>query len=293
MVSQLRSFGVATSKIGRAKGRMPVYYVENGANQRPSKVVYDREHSSIALAKPGDIDWDSVFAGAGWFHITGITPAISSTAADLALESVERARAAGLNVSCDLNYRKNLWKWGKPAAEVMQQLIRHVDVAIANEEDCQMALGVQSDVDVHSGKLDRNAYRGLAEKVLGQFSGLKSIAITLRESHNASHNGWSACYHTGKDFLLSKHYEITNIVDRVGGGGFLRGRPDLRAPHAARSAGGPGVRGRGVVSQALHPRRLQPLHRGRSERADQGRRLGPGPEISRRSRLELLFRTTL
>ena len=147
---------------------------KRAANQRPSKVIYDRDYSSIALAKPGDINWDHVFAGAGWFHITGITPAISATAADLALESVAKAQAAGLTVSCDLNYRKNLWKWGKPAAEVMQQLIRHVDVAIANEEDCQMALGVQSDVDVHSGKLDRwQRYRGLAEKVLSQFPKLK------------------------------------------------------------------------------------------------------------------------
>jgi len=238
VVSQLRSFGVETSKIVRAKGRMPVYYVETGANQRPSKVVYDREYSSLALAKPGDIDWDHVFAGAGWFHITGITPAISSTAADLALESVEKAQAAGLTVSCDLNYRKNLWKWGKPAAEVMQQLIRHVDIAIANEEDCQMALGVQSDVDVHSGKLDRAAYRSLAEKVLSQFPKLKSIAITLRESHSASHNGWSGCLHTGKEFLLSRHYDITHIVDRVGGGdsfggGLIYGLLTLPGPQEA------------------------------------------------------------
>jgi 2-dehydro-3-deoxygluconokinase len=238
VVSQLRSFGVDTSKIVRSKGRMPVYYVENGANQRPSKVVYDREYSSIALAKPGDINWDAVFAGAGWFHITGITPAISATAAALALESVEKAQAAGLTVSCDLNYRKNLWKWGKPAAEVMQQLVQHVDIAIANEEDCQMALGVQSDVDVHSGKLDRAAYRGLAEKVLGQFPKLKSIAITLRESISASHNGWSACFHTGKEFLLSKQYDITHIVDRVGGGdsfagGLIYGLHALPGPQEA------------------------------------------------------------
>ena len=238
VVSQLRSFGVDTSKIVRSKGRMPVYYVENGANQRPSKVVYDREYSSIAIAKPGDINWDDVFAGAGWFHITGITPAISATAADLALESVAKAQASGLTVSCDLNYRKNLWKWGKPAAEVMQQLIKHVDVAIANEEDCQMALGVQSDVDVHSGKLDRGAYRGLAEKVLSQFPKLKSIAITLRESHSASHNGWSACFHTGTEFLLSQHYDITHIVDRVGGGdsfagGLIYGLNMLAGPQEA------------------------------------------------------------
>jgi 2-dehydro-3-deoxygluconokinase len=238
VVSQLRSFGVDASKIVRAKGRMPVYYVENGANQRPSKVVYDRDYSAIALAKPGDVNWDTVFAGAGWFHITGITPAISATAADLALESVEKAQAAGLTVSCDLNYRKNLWKWGKPAAEVMQQVVKHVDIAIANEEDCQMALGVKADVDVHSGKLDRNAYRGLAEKVLSQFPRLKSIAITLRESHSASHNGWSACFHTGTDFLLSRHYEITHIVDRVGGGdsfagGLIYGLLTLAGPQEA------------------------------------------------------------
>src|SRR5579871_6239333 len=150
-IGELRRFGVDTSKIVRAKGRMGVYYVETGANQRPSKVVYDRDYSAIALAKPGAIDWEKTFAGAGWFHITGITPAISATAADLALESVAIARKSGLTVSCDLNYRKNLWKWGKTASEVMRELVKSVDVAIANEEDCQMALGIQVDVDVHSG----------------------------------------------------------------------------------------------------------------------------------------------
>ena len=127
-------------------------FLEHGANQRPSKVVYDRSHSAIALAKPGDIDWDRAFDGAGWFHITGITPAISATAADLSLESVRKAREKGLTVSCDLNYRKNLWKWGKPATEVMRELIHSVDIAIANEEDVQMALGIEVDVDVHAGK---------------------------------------------------------------------------------------------------------------------------------------------
>ena len=136
------------------KGRMGVYYVEAGANQRPSKVVYDRDDSSIALAKPGDIDWDAVFDGAGWFHITGITPALSASAAELALESVQKAREKGLTVSCDLNYRKNLWKYGKSAAEVMRELVKFVDIGIANEEDCQMALGIKSESDVHSGKLD-------------------------------------------------------------------------------------------------------------------------------------------
>src|SRR5947207_5627764 len=138
VIGELRRFGVDTSKIVRAKGRMGIYYLEAGANQRPSKVVYDRDNAAIALAKPGDIDWDSVLEGAGWFHITGITPALSASAADLALESVRKAREKGLTVSCDLNYRKNLWKWGKPAAEVMRELVKYVDIGIANEEDCQM-----------------------------------------------------------------------------------------------------------------------------------------------------------
>jgi 2-dehydro-3-deoxygluconokinase len=223
VIAQLRGFGVDTSKILRAKGRMGVYYVEAGANQRPSKVVYDRDGSSIALAKPGDIDWDAVFAGAGWFHITGITPALSASAAALALESVGKAREKGLTVSCDLNYRKNLWKYGKSAVEVMRELVRFVDIGIANEEDCQMALGIKSESDVHSGELNVAEYRKLAEKVTSEFPNLKALAITLRESKSASHNGWSACLYNGKDFLVSRHYEITHIVDRVGGGDCFAG----------------------------------------------------------------------
>jgi 2-dehydro-3-deoxygluconokinase len=223
VIGELRRFGVDTSRIVRAKGRMPVYYVETGANQRPSKVVYDRDNSAIALAKPGDIDWDRVFDGAGWFHITGITPALSASAAELSNQAVRKAREKGLTVSCDLNYRKNLWKYGRTAVEVMRELTQFVDVAIANEEDCQMALGIQTDVDVHSGKLDREQYRGLAEKVLNQFPNLRMIAITLRESFSASHNGWSACLADGKEFFTSRHYDITHIVDRVGGGDSFAG----------------------------------------------------------------------
>ena len=223
VIAELRRFGVDTSRIVRGKGRMGVYYVEAGANQRPSKVVYDRAASAIALAKPGDIDWARTLDGAGWFHITGITPALSASAAELAIESVRAARERGLTVSCDLNYRKNLWKYGTSAAEVMRELVKFVDIAIANEEDCQMALGVHVDVDVHSGKLDRERYRRLAEKVLSEFSNLKMLAITLRESKSASHNGWSACLHDRYEFLLSRHYEITHIVDRVGGGDCFAG----------------------------------------------------------------------
>ena len=220
---ELRRFGVDTSHIVRGKGRLGIYYLEAGANQRASKVVYDRDNSAIALAKPGDINWDTTFDGAGWFHITGITPAISESAAALALESVKKAREKGLTVSCDLNYRKNLWKWGKPAVEVMRELAQSIDIAIANEEDVQMALGIQAEVDVHSGKLDPAAYQKLTAKVMGEFPNLKAIAITLRESHSASHNGWSACMSDGKDFLVSRHYDITHIVDRVGGGDSFAG----------------------------------------------------------------------
>lgn len=202
---------------------MGVYYVENGANQRPSKVVYDRDNSAIALAKPGAIDWGKAFSGAGWFHITGITPALSQSAADVALESMQAARGAGLTVSCDLNFRKNLWKYGKTAQRVMSELFKLVDIGIANEEDCQAALGIHADADVSSGHLDTAAYRALAEKVLTAYPGLKMIAITLRESKSASHNGWSACLHDRRDFLLSRHYEITHIVDRVGGGDSFAG----------------------------------------------------------------------
>ena len=174
--------------------------------------------SSISLAKPGMIDWDAVFAGAEWFHITGITPAISESLAALALEGVRAAKTAGATVSCDLNYRKNLWKWGKAAKEVMRELVKHVDILIANEEDVQMALGIESGADVHSGKLDHAQYEALGSKVLAAFPNVRAIAITLRESHSASHNGWSACWNDRKQFLLSRRYDITHIVDRVGGG---------------------------------------------------------------------------
>jgi 2-dehydro-3-deoxygluconokinase len=223
VVAQLRSFGVDTSQIVLGKGRMGVYYVEAGANQRPSKVVYDRDYAAIALAKPGNINWDQALAEAGWFHVTGITPAISQGAADLAIEGARTAREKGLTVSCDLNYRKNLWKYGKTAPEVMRELMKSVDIGIANEEDCQMALGIQAEVDVHSGTLDVSQYDKLTQKVMAEFPNLKMMAITLRESKSASHNGWSACLHDGQDFLVSRHYEITHIVDRVGGGDCFAG----------------------------------------------------------------------
>lgn len=222
-VASLRSFGVDTSHVARGMGRMGIYFLETGANQRPSKVTYDRAASSIALAKPGDIAWALAFEGASWFHITGITPAISDSAADLALESIQTARELGLTVSIDLNYRKNLWKWGKAAHEVMPQLVKFADVVIANEEDIQKTLGIHSDADVHSAKIDPMSYGTLASNVMSEFPNLRTVAITLRESFSASHNGWSACLHDGDNFFVSRRYDITHIVDRVGAGDSFAG----------------------------------------------------------------------
>ena len=222
-IRELRYFGVDTKKIVRSEGRMGIYYLEGGANQLPSKVVYDRAYSSIALAKPGDIDWDKAFEGVDWFHITGITPAISESAMELSLESVKEAKKRSITVSCDLNYRKNLWKYGKKASEVMRELAKYVDVAIANEEDVQKSLEITVDVNVESGELDRKKYRALGNKVLEAYPNMKCIAITLRESHSADWNGWAACLNDGKDFYVSKKYEIRDIIDRVGGGDSFAG----------------------------------------------------------------------
>lgn len=222
-IGELRRFGVDTSRIVRGKGRLGVYFVEAGANQRASKVVYDRENSAIALAEPGVIDWQSALTEAGWFHITGITPAISERASKAAFEAVAAARTMKLTVSCDLNYRKNLWKWGNPAAEVMGELVKSVDIVVANEEDIQTALGIRADVSVHSGSLETAAYKELTDRVLAKFPNMKMIAVTLRESKSASHNRWSACLNNGKEFLTSRTYDITHIVDRVGAGDSFSG----------------------------------------------------------------------
>jgi 2-dehydro-3-deoxygluconokinase len=212
---------------------MGIYFLEPGANQRPSKVVYDRQGSSIAIAGRDTIDWERTFAGAGWFHVTGITPAISEGAAALTLEAVKRARAADLTVSCDLNYRKNLWKWGQPPSKVMCELVREVDIAIANEEDIQNSLGIQAAINVHAGALDPACYESLTNTVLHQYPNLKMIAVTMRESISANRNRWSACLNTGKEFVVSQVYDIADIVDRVGAGdsfaaGLIYGLQSLR-----------------------------------------------------------------
>jgi 2-dehydro-3-deoxygluconokinase len=215
---ELRGFGVDVRYIRRAGERVGIYYLEAGANQRPSKVVYDRAYSSVSDCKAGDFDWNAIFDGAKWFHITGITPALTESAAEASLEAVKAARDNGVTVSCDFNFRGKLWKYGKSAPEVMTELVKNIDVGIANEEDCQKSLGVTASVDVESGELDTSKYEALSEKMMELFPNLSIMAITLRESKSADRNGWSACLRDKDGFRLSRHYEITDIVDRVGGG---------------------------------------------------------------------------
>jgi 2-dehydro-3-deoxygluconokinase len=222
-IAYLRGRGVDTSLIVRDGERMGIYFLENGANQRPSQVIYDRTNSAIATAGPQSLDWERIFDSASWFHITGITPALSQSAADLSLQAVQVAKDKGLTVSCDYNYRAKLWKYGKTAPAVMSELVRYVDVGIANEEDCQRSLGIRVEAgdwerEIATGELDPGRYRALCEKVLEVFPNLKYQTITLRESYSADHNGWSACLHNGREFFLSTRYDITDIVDRVGAG---------------------------------------------------------------------------
>lgn len=216
---ELMKYGVDCSGINKVKGgRLGIYFLETGANQRPSLVVYDRANSAIAEAKPEDFDFDALLEGAQWFHTTGITPAVSQSAADCALAAMKAAKKAGATVSIDLNYRKKLWNYGKTAPEVMRELVKYTDVIIANEEDIQKCLGIEADSDVTSGKLDTDVYKDLCAKVKAEFPNVSIIAVTLRESKSADHNGWSAALSGKTGFYLSRHYEITDIIDRVGGG---------------------------------------------------------------------------
>ncbi len=217
-IRELRKFGVDTSHIRRTGERVGVYFLETGANQRASKVVYDRSGSSICQTNSGDFDWRRIFAGAKWLHITGITPALSASAAELSLEAVAAASDAGLAVSCDFNFRGKLWKYGKSAPEVMNELVQFVDIGIANEEDCQKSLGVSVDVDVDSGELDLSKYELLSARMLEKFPRMSVIAITMRESLSADRNHWSACLRDRDGFHVSRRYEISDIIDRVGGG---------------------------------------------------------------------------
>ena len=218
-LAYLRQYGVGTRFIPRGGSRLGIYFMEFGAAQRGSKVVYDRADSAIATVAKGMIDWKAVFAGAGWFHWTGITPAISAGAAEALAEGLEVARSMGITVSCDLNYRKNLWKWGKKAGEVMPDLVKLSDIAIGNEEDAEKVFGIKAEKsDVLAGKVDASDYQQVAVGLQQRFPNLKTVAITLRGSLSASHNTWSGMLqHEGK-FYAAPTYDIAHIVDRVGGG---------------------------------------------------------------------------
>lgn len=215
-VNSLRKYGVDTSYITRTGDRVGIYYLEKGASQRPSKVIYDRANSSIATAKPEDFDWNAIFEGAGWFHFTGITPALGDNVADICLIACQKAKELGITVSCDLNFRKKLWTSEK-AGKVMGQLMQYVDVCIANEEDADKVFGIRADnTDVTSGQLNHEGYIQVAEKLTAQF-GFKAVAITLRSSISANDNIWAAMLYTDGKAYFSKSYPV-HIVDRVGGG---------------------------------------------------------------------------
>lgn len=215
-IAELRKYGVDTSYIARGGERLGIYFVEKGASQRASNVVYDRAYSSISTAKSGDFDWNTIFEGAEWFHFTGITPALGDDAAALCLEACKAAKAAGVSVSCDLNFRKKLWSSEK-ANKVMSGLMEYVDVAIANEEDAEKVFGITAkETDITSGHLSDEGYQDVCKQLVDRF-GFKKVAITLRESISASANNWSALLYDGEGFYKSKKYSMT-VIDRVGGG---------------------------------------------------------------------------
>lgn len=218
-LNYLRQFGVDTRHIVRGGERLGIYFLEHGSVQRGSKVIYDRGGSALATIQPGMVDWDAAFEGADWFHWTGITPAISEGAAAACLESVQKARGNGLTISCDLNYRSKLWKWGKQPEQVMQELVALCDVAIGNEEDAAKVFGIHApETDVASGQLQAEKYRAVCRGLQERFPNLERIAITLRGSLSASHNTWSAVLWHSDQLYFGPDYDILPIVDRVGGG---------------------------------------------------------------------------
>ena len=215
-VNEMRRYGVDTRWMLRGGERLGIYFLEKGASQRPSKVVYDRKLSSISTSKREDFDWEKIFAGATWFHFTGITPALGENVAECVLDACKAARAAGLTVSCDLNFRKNLWTSEK-AGRTMAQYMPYVDICIANEEDAEKVFGIKAEnTDVEGGKLSHDGYKDVAKKLKEKF-GFQAVAITLRGSISASDNNWAAMLYKDDEFYFSRNYAI-HIVDRVGGG---------------------------------------------------------------------------
>lgn len=222
-IGELRRFNVGTDKIIRTPGRMGIYYLETGANQRASKVIYDRAYSAISLFEASGYDWDRIYKDVKWLHISGITPAVSEETKDASLMAVKEAKERGITVSIDLNYRKNLWKYGVDAKEVMTEMTRYADIIIANEEDCQKSLGLKCESNVEGGKLNQEDYKTLSDSLLEQYPNVKKVAITLRESKSADINFWAAALNNGSEFIVSRKYEMYDIVDRVGGGDSFAG----------------------------------------------------------------------
>ena len=220
-VAALRKYGVCTKHIARCGERLGIYYLESGCSMRPSKVVYDRAHSSISTATEADFDFEEIFKDADWFHFTGITPAVSDAAAELTEKALIAAKKAGVKVSVDLNFRKKLWTSEK-AISIMRPLMQYVDVCIGNEEDAELCLGFKPDADVEGGKTDAAGYEGIFKQMKAEF-GFKYVVSTLRESYSATFNGWKALIYDGKEFYQSKRYEINPIIDRVGGGDSFSG----------------------------------------------------------------------
>ena len=215
-VNSLRRYGVDTSKILRGGDRIGIYYNEKGASQRGSVCIYDRAHSAISQAKPSEFDWDNIFEGADWFHFTGISPALGPNVAEICQDACKAAKAHGIKVSCDLNYRGKLWTRAQ-ARETMTELCRYVDVCICNEEDAKDVFGIEAEsTDIYGGSLNREGYKSVAKQLADRF-GFEKVAITLRESHSAFDNGWSALLYDGENYCFSKKYNL-HIIDRVGGG---------------------------------------------------------------------------
>lgn len=220
----LRGYGIHTEHIARGGERIGIYFLETGAAQRGSKVIYDRANSSFATIQTGTIDWKKVFEDADWFHWTGITPAVSQGAADVCREAITAARELGITVSTDLNYRAKLWKWGRSAGEVMTDLVSMCDVALGNEEDAEKVFGIKApESDVTAGKVDAEHYGFVCEELAKKFPSLKTISITLRGSLSASHNTWSGVLWQEGRFFCAPTYDIIPIVDRVGGGDAFMG----------------------------------------------------------------------
>lgn len=215
-INSLRRFGVDTSNVARGGERVGIYFLETGSAMRPSKVIYDRAHSSISEAMPEDFDFDKIMDGADWFHWTGITPAVSDKAAELVRLACEAAKRHGVTVSCDLNFRKKLWTTEK-AQSIMRPLMKYVDVCIGNEEDAELCLGFKPEANVEAGQTDAEGYKGILQQMKQEF-GFTHVASSLRESFSASHNGWKAIICSNEGFSVSRRYDINPIVDRVGGG---------------------------------------------------------------------------